>query len=282
MQKFSYHVHTDFSDGKNSLEEVLDKAVSLGWEEIGISDHLIIHKDMKQSPFYDLILKTNIFQAPHVYRDSFDNSLSDFQKHSEYIRKTAKKYPIKVFIGYEVDFFTYSGWSEEFKSFIEKVDHDYLLNGNHFFFDEKCEKIIDIYRYDTLNLGKGYDSFETYLKRHYKTIKQAVKSGLFDILAHLDYARRCSLHKVYTCVDERLDIINSMKNSKTAIEISTKGLRKVDSFYPEDIILKEIIKNDIPLVINDDAHNLSEIGYEFEKAEEKLKELNCSNRYRLK
>ena len=78
MQKFSYHVHTDFSDGKNSLEEVLDKAVSLGWEEIGISDHLIIHKDMKQSPFYDLILKTNIFQAPHVYRDSFDNSLSDF------------------------------------------------------------------------------------------------------------------------------------------------------------------------------------------------------------
>ena len=46
-----------------TIEEVLDKAVSLGWEEIGISDHLIIHKDMKQSPFYDLILKTNIFHT---------------------------------------------------------------------------------------------------------------------------------------------------------------------------------------------------------------------------
>ena len=52
MQKFSYHTHTNFSDGSNSLEQMLEKAVSLGWSEIGISDHLIIHKDMKQSPVY--------------------------------------------------------------------------------------------------------------------------------------------------------------------------------------------------------------------------------------
>lgn len=282
MQKFSYHTHTNFSDGKCSLEQMLEQAVSLGWEEIGISDHLIIHKDMKQSPVYDLILKSNMFKAPHVYRNSFKDSLDDFKKNSEYVRKVAKKYPIKVFIGYEVDYFTYSGWEEEFKEFIKQIDYDYLLNGNHFFFDEKCEKLIDIYRFDSLDKSLCDDSFEVYLKRHYQTIQQSVKSGIFDILAHLDYARRVSFHKDYPLKEERLKVVEVLKSSKMAIELSTKGLRKVASFYPEEFILNEVINNNIKVVISDDAHNITELGYEFEKAEEKLKELNCKNRFRLK
>lgn len=279
MQKFSYHTHTNFSDGRNSLEEMLERAVELGWDEIGISDHMIIHKNIKKTPGYNLLAERD---SKEVYKDSFKNSLDCFRKHSECVRKAAKNFPIKVFIGYEVDYFTYDGWEDEFKEFIKQIDHDYLLNGNHFFIDEKSDGVIDIYRYDLLNLGEGFDSFEAYLKRHYETIKKSVESGLFDILAHLDYARRTLNHKFFPCVKERLDIVKSLKKSKMAVEVSTKGLRKVDSFYPEDFIIKELINNNIPIVIHDDAHKVSELGYEFEKAEEKLKELNCLNRFSLK
>lgn len=282
MQKFSYHTHTSFSDGKCSLEQMLDKAVSLGWEEIGVSDHLIIHKNMKSSPVYEMIVKSNSFNAPHVYRDSFDTSLDVFRRNSEYIRGVAKKYPIKVFIGYEVDYFTYDGWEDEFKNFIKQIDYDYLLNGNHFFFDENGDNLIDIYRFDNLDPILCVDSFENYISRHYKTIQKAVNSGLFDILAHLDYARRSVMHKVFPCINERLNIVDCLKQSGMGVEISTKGLRKVDSFYPEDFILKELIKKNVPIVIDDDAHNVGELGYKFDKAEEKLKELGCCNRYRLK
>ena len=282
MQKFSYHTHTDFSDGKCSLEQMLDKAVSLGWEEIGISDHLIIHKDMKKSPVYDLILKSNIFKAPHVYRDSFKDSLDVFRRNSDNVRNIAKKYSIKVFIGYEVDYFCYSGWEEEFKEFIKQVDHDYLLNGNHFFFDENCANLIDIYRFDNIDKSVCSDTFEGYLRRHYQTMQKAVESGLFNILAHLDYARRVSYHKELPFKEERLNVVNSLKNSKMAVELSTKGLRKVGSFYPEDFVLNEIVRNNIGVVISDDAHDISELGYEFEKAEKVLEQLNCVNRYRLK
>lgn len=282
MQKFSYHTHTSFSDGKYPLEQMLEKAVSLGWEEIGISDHLIIHKDMKQSPVYELILKSNLIKAPHVYRNSFKDSLDVFRKNSENIREIAKNYPIKVLIGYEVDYFTYSGWEEEFKDFIKQVDHDYLLNGNHFFFDEKCEKIIDIYRFDNLDKSFYDDTFENYLLRHYQTIQKAVKSGLFDILAHLDYARRVSYHKDFPLKEERLKVVDCLKESAMAIELSTKGLRKVGSFYPENFILEKVVNNKIDVVISDDAHDITELGYEFEKAEEMLKQLNCVNRFCLK
>lgn len=52
MQNFSYHTHTNISDGKNTIEEMVAKAVDLGWKEIGISNHLIVHKDIKLSTGY--------------------------------------------------------------------------------------------------------------------------------------------------------------------------------------------------------------------------------------
>ena len=150
------------------------------------------------------------------------------------------------------------------------------------FFDENCANLIDIYRFDNIDKSVCSDTFEGYLRRHYQTMQKAVESGLFNILAHLDYARRVSYHKELPFKEERLSVVNSLKNSKMAVELSTKGLRKVGSFYPEDFVLNEIVRNNIGVVISDDAHDISELGYEFEKAEKVLEQLNCVNRYRLK
>ena len=279
MQKFSYHTHTDFSDGSDSIEKMLEKAVALGWEQIGISDHMIIHKNIKNAPTYEMLISRS---GDHIYQDCFEKSLPMFQNNVEYIRKVAKKYPIDVLIGFEVDYFTYDGWEDEFKNFIKQIDHDYLLTGNHFFFDDKCDILIDIYRYDNLDKKCKTESYETYLKRHYKTMQKAVKSGMFDFLAHLDYARRTKLHHLYPCVDDRWEVVNCLSENNVAAEISTKGLRKVDSFYPEDFLLKQMVDKNVKIVISDDAHNVDELGFCFDKAEEKLKEIGCKNRLKLK
>jgi len=39
MIKSNYHTHTRFSDGKNTPEEMIEAAIALGFEKIGISDH---------------------------------------------------------------------------------------------------------------------------------------------------------------------------------------------------------------------------------------------------
>lgn len=55
MQNFSYHTHTVFSDGHNTIEEMLDRAEELGWREIGISDHLIVHQKYYPQPFFSAL-----------------------------------------------------------------------------------------------------------------------------------------------------------------------------------------------------------------------------------
>ena len=39
MIREDYHVHTTFSDGRNSMEEMVLSAVSMGMQKIGFSDH---------------------------------------------------------------------------------------------------------------------------------------------------------------------------------------------------------------------------------------------------
>ena len=41
MIKYNYHTHTTFSDGKNTPEEMIEGAIALGFEKIGISDHAL-------------------------------------------------------------------------------------------------------------------------------------------------------------------------------------------------------------------------------------------------
>lgn len=278
MQKFSYHTHTVFSDGKHSLDEMLQQAVRLGWEEIGISDHLIIHKNIKESPSYPELMQRD---GSALYRDDFNKAREVLQRHAEEFRKTAAKYPLKVRLGYETDYFTYDGWEDEFRELIKQIDHDYLITGNHFFASEDGLQVIDIHQYNRVISEDQTAQSQEYLRRHYQTLQKAVKSGLFAFLAHLDYARKLNHHALFPMIEERLRVVRALKEAGVACELSTKGLRKINDFYPENIILCELIKQEVPLVISDDAHQIQELGYGFDKAEEKLSELNCQRRFKM-
>lgn len=271
MQNFSYHTHTNFSDGKNSLEEMLDRAVELGWSEIGISDHLIVHKNIKNSRSW-----YRWQTEPHIYHSDFSETYEAYARHVENVRKTAENYPLKVRVGAEVDFFTYSGWSEEFSNLREKLGLDYCISGNHFLFmDDDCENLIDVKDIEFLPL----EIQEEALRRHFKTIGQAAASGFFAFIAHLDYARKAKICQRGDFSKEKSELIKTLAYYKTATELSTKGLRKGDDFFPDKDMLQEIIANNIKLVISDDAHRVHELGFEFSKAEQTLEILNYKNRW---
>lgn len=68
---------------------------------------------------------------------------------------------------------------------------------------------------------------------------------------------------------------------KTATELSSKGLRKRGDFYPADKLIREIVRRQIPLVVSDDAHRTGELGFEFAKSEEYLRELDCRRRWQF-
>ena len=207
--------------------------------------------------------------------------MSEFQKHCEEIRKIAKTEEIKLYVGFEVDYFTYDGWLDELKYFLSQLDYDYVLTGNHMLFDEKCENVFDLY--DLPLLYPDIKMQQEFLHRHFVTIKKAVESGVFKFLAHIDYARKLgdSICAADMFKKEKQDILAALQKNNVALEISTKGLRKINDFYPCQWILSEAAKLDISFVISDDAHSVKELGDRFDLAEETLQKNKIFNRLKF-
>lgn len=275
IQRFSYHNHTTFSDGQNTPEEMIAKAIDIGFTEIGISDHLIVHKNIKQSPSWDMMTQNN---GTHIYQKDFADCLEKYKKHCDHLRKLSLKNNIKIYIGFEVDFFTYDGWLEEFKYFLSQIDYDYVLSGNHFLYEDECKTILNIHK----SLGDIYD--RDYIGRliggHFCNIRKAVESGLFKFIAHLDYVRKmgedfCRPSDYWA---QKMSVLDALATCNVGLEISTKGLRKVGDYYPCKEIISETSKRNIKVVISDDAHRTDELGYKFNEAEETLLKNNMFRR----
>lgn len=275
IQPFSYHTHTAFSDGHHSVEEMLAEAAKLGWEEIGISDHLIIHENIKESYSWPRFSKN----FGRVYFDDFGTAYETASRNIEHIRKAAASFPLKVYIGFEVDFFDYSDWLEKFIKLRSDLDVDYLLTGNHFLEVDNGRTIISAVNFNE----KISDTAQRRLclRKHYATIVKAVKSRLFDFVGHVDLLRGFNECDENGFKDDYQSIIKVLAETQTPFELSTKGLRKSRDFYPSCPLIEELCRQNIPVVISDDAHDTHELGYCFDRAEKLLSELNYTNRWRL-
>lgn len=246
MQSFSYHCHTTFSDGMNTVEEMILGAKKRGFTHLGISDHLIVPKT-----------------------SDFELKLPAYQAHAQHIRSVAKKMNFPVYVGFETDYFPQEGWDTALQKFKKAVKADYLLTGNHFVIDNDGNPY-SILRFPWKE--KSVEETNGIIARHFKTIAQAVRSGLFDFLAHPDFIRWTSPCGETDFREERTDIIDALSETQTPVELNTKGLNKIGDFYPARWMLKEIGKRNIPMLISDDAHKVSDIGIHFDLAEKYLLE----------
>lgn len=278
IQPFSYHSHTTFSDGKNTLEEMVAQAKKLGFTELGVSDHLIVHKNTKQSPSYKIWVEE---KRENTFFSDFKSILPFYQKHCEHIRKLAKKENFKLYVGFEVDYFTYNGWEDELKDFLAQLDYDYLISGNHMFFDEKCETYIDIGMLG--NLKSDRVLMNEYMRHHFSVMKKAIESGLFCFLAHMDYVRKVGDEycgpKMF--MQEKKSVLDALQKNNVGIEISTKGLRKIGDLYPCAEIINEIAKRKISVVVSDDAHSINELGADFDVAEKAISDAGIKCRLKF-
>lgn len=259
MQNFSYHTHTNFSDGCNSLEEMLEQAVALGWSKIGISDHLIIHKNVRQSPSFSLWQQS---RNPAMYREDFDEAAAVFSAQRDRVRKIAEGYPIEVLFGAEVDFFGYSGWLDEFDKFYRKSGLDYCITGNHLL-PLDGENILDMRQINLLDDAEKI----TAVKRHFQNIYQAVCSERFLFLAHFDYVRQTEICDTMDFWEEKMSVIEALQQHHVPTELSTKGLRRGTDYYPAAPLLQQMMQRRIPLILSDDAHAPEELGYHFTETE---------------
>lgn len=273
MQNFSFHTHTNtfgLFDGHNSISEMIEAAQKAGYKELGISNHLIYHPNMHTSS--EAQKNDKMFHADKQKAKEIMSALV------EEIREKAKTAPIKVYAGFEVDFFPSKRWRDDFEEIISAAKPDYLIGATHFIRTEDESLVLNLYHLKETNCSESEK--EILMVNYWQNIIETIKSGYFDFIAHLDVCKLFNLGVEPKWDEWKYKVIDTLAEYNHPYELNTSGWRKVGEQHPHLWMIEELNKRGVPIIISDDAHAIEHVAYDFERAEDLLEEINYKNRYK--
>lgn len=274
MQHFSYHTHTntfDVYDGHYSIEEMIKAAEQAGYTELGISNHFIYHPNIFkgcQASANDKMFHNDYGEALDIYKRTIDE-----------IHRIAANSKIKVYAGFEVDFFPSSQWRDSFEKMIAEIKPDYLIGSTHYLRTADESIMCNMYYLSQTDITRH--QAEELLVNYWQNIIEAIKSGYFAFIAHLDVCKLFNLGVDPVWDEWKRKVINTLSKYNHPFELNTSGWTKVGEQHPHLWMLEELAQRQVPIVISDDAHKIKHIAQHFEQAENLLKSINYSNRWKL-
>ena len=233
------HNHTILCNhATGTVDEYIQRAIELGIDEYGFSDHAPMNFDPK-------------YRMDISQKNMYENWVID--------AKEKYKDKIKILLGYEVDYLEGYILDEIIKS---KVD--YLIGSVHFLKNKD-----DMWGFDNpefIGIYKSKD-IDTIWIEYFEAIKAMAKTGLFDIVGHFDLIK---VFKFLPKKDIKLiakDALEEIKKSNMVLEINTAGLRKpINETYPSKQLLELAFDMDIKITFGSDAHNVEQVGFMYEDA----------------
>ena len=249
-------MHSVYSDGASTLEDLVRSALAKNFKKIALTDHMPL-------PFSD----TSAMKREEL--DGYRKEISSLQKKFEG--------KIEILMGLEMDYLPkYKEWTKE----ILNYGWDYTVGSIHFFAEEKEDTpyIVDSEPAFLLAYEEVFKSnSEAMCNAYYALVQKMVKTGWFDTVGHLDLIKKYNENNKFfneqeswykKIIEETLDTI---QKSNMNIEINTTGLNKiVKKQYPSSWIITSCKKKKIPLELNSDAHHPNQIGQYFDKCAELL------------
>lgn len=243
--RIDLHNHTTFCNhAQGSIEEYIQKAIELGIDIYGFSEH-----------------------APMDFDEGYRLRFEDMQKYENLVLDAKEKYKnkIDILLGYEVDFLP--------RHIDERVlsrKVDYMIGSVHF---------INEWGFDNPEFIGGYKTrdIDEIWQIYFDAIEEMAKSGLFDIVGHLDLIK---IFKFLPKKDIRLisaDALKAIKKSNMTIEINAAGFRKpISEPYPSRNLLEVIYELEIPITFASDAHAIDQIGFKYDDIADMAKEIGFS------
>ena len=145
------------------------------------------------------------------------------------------------------------------ENYILEADVDYLIGSVHF---------LQKWGFDNPEFIATYEEkdIDMIWQEYFATVSAMVKSGYFNIVAHLDLIKVFKFMPKKNIKDIVYQTMLDIKKSNMAIEINSAGLRKpIKEQYPSKDILQLAFDLDIPITFGSDAHSLDQIGFGYDK-----------------
>ncbi|MBQ1272584.1 MAG: histidinol-phosphatase [Clostridia bacterium] len=247
MIRYNYHSHTNFSDGNNTPEEMIQAAIAKGFHSIGISDHacMTYHADWVIPP-------------------------SRMEEYLKTLRELQAKYAdqIKVYVGLEQDA-TAMPLPNGLDYYIGSV-HCVKKNGRNIEVDNTAQilrnAIQDCYGGDADGLAEDYYA----LVASYADDDQVAFIGHFDLITKFDEKESPIFPSTprYTAAWQKaaLRLIEAGKIFEINTGAIARGYRT--SAYPCNEILQFLGEHGAKVVVSSDCHSADRIDCAFHLAEE--------------
>lgn len=215
------------------------RAVELGLPEIGFSDH---------SP---------------MPRDDFDDWRMRLDQLDEYVaqvEQARRAHPgLTIRLALEVDYLP--GHEPWIRELADRHPWDYFIGSVHYLdggwdFDNPAK----------LSRWRERDPWDVW-SAYGERLTLAAASGLFDILGHLDLAKKFALYPREDPTPIFRRVLTAARQSGTALELNTAGLRKdCREIYPGRSLLQLAHELGVPITFGSDAHAPAEVGADFAAA----------------
>ena len=240
------HNHTTLCNHANgTVEQYVQRAIELGIDHYGFSDH-----------------------APMNFDPKYRMDISQKALYEKWVLDAKEKYKnqIKILLAYEVDYLEGYILDEIINS---KVD--YLIGSVHFLKNKN-----DMWGFDNPEFIGVYESkdIDTIWLEYFDAIKSMAKTQLFDIVGHFD------LIKVFRFLpkkDIRIlanDALKQIKKSGMVLEIDPAGLRKpIGETYPSKQLLELAYEMNIDITFGSDAHEIEQVGFKYDEVVSLAKEI---------
>ena len=263
MVHSNYHIHSNYCDGKNSLEEMVQAAIQEGLTSIGFTGH-----------------------APLPYENDWTMKTETVRSYMDEVRTLAEKYQehIDISLGMEIDYFMDTeDISSDSKALIPELD--FFIGSIHTIGKMRNGLMADIdYTPEIFEAGikDCFDgSVSAFVRRYYESLGNMALTIQPDIIGHMDIIKKNNADNRFfddqepwyqeaagTCLDK-------IKASGSIIEVNTGGMIRYGDrcLYPERWLMETILAKEIPITLNGDSHTTEGICYAYEEVLTLLKKV---------
>ena len=238
---YTFHAHTQFCDGRDTMEAIATEAAKAGFTHLGFSPH-----------------------SPIPFSSPCNMSYGDVPAYLDEIHRLQTLFDGKmhIFKSMEIDFTTVCGPSDDY---YQQLPLDYRIGSVHFIpsMDDPQEQV-DIDGRPEQFIGKMHkyfhDDIDYVVKTYFEQSMKMVDKGGFDIIGHFDkISFNASQYKPGTdtapwFVDLVTELFKMVKAKNLAVEINTKSLEPFGRFFPSSTYFSMLKQSGLSIVVNSDAH----------------------------
>ena len=259
MKYACLHTHTGFCDGKGNVETFCQAAFEKGLCSLGFSAHAPIERKtgfpktgwtMPEELLEEYIDAVNA--AKHRWQDK-----------------------LSIYLGLEVDFI--EGLIGPADKDYREMGLDYIIGSVHYVAPSRGAPFTVDAPPEEVDQGI-YESYGgdalAWVEAYWDSLEALIRSGGFDFLGHPDLIKRNnSRNRLFSENSDpyrkrAVKAANLAGEYQVTIEVNTGGMNRgsTDSPYPSLPLLKLFRENNVPAIINADAHNPGDLDGHYSQA----------------